>query len=66
MVLRKNTVLIKLQTKGEFVIKGPVLPFGNMANGPSVHRLAVLEYGAKGEFVQKMANGAPGAMNLNV
>ena len=66
-MMRASIVLIKLQTKEEFVIKAPVLPFGNMANGPSVPHLVELENKAKWEFfVQKKANRAPIVMNLDV
>ena len=66
MMLRTNIVLIMLRTKEEPVIKVLVLLCGNMANGPSVQRLAVPENEPKWEFVQKMANGALDAMSLNV
>ena len=65
-MMRTNIVLIKLRTKEEFVTKAPVLPHGNMANGPSVQRLVVSENEAKWDFVGKMANRALDAMNLNV
>ena len=65
-MLQTSIVSIKLQAKEEFVIKAPVLPLGNMENGPSVQSLVVPENEAKWEFAQETANEAPNAINLIV